>query len=97
MSSGHTHSYIVGCPRVACPFDDEQQAQPYPAAEIGTAMAQLADRLLGIAGRAQRRLQALALYMHTHAHTRTHTHTHTYTSTHAHMRARGCTYTCTRH
>jgi hypothetical protein len=31
VSCGNSHYYIVGCPRVACPFDEAEQSSEYPA------------------------------------------------------------------
>ena len=30
VSYGDSHNYVVGCPRVACPFDTEIKDVPYP-------------------------------------------------------------------
>lgn len=42
--------YIVACPRAACPFDAEEQAQEYPPGHTQR-MVLLADELQGIAAR----------------------------------------------
>jgi len=43
VATGSVHSYIVGCPRVAAPYDKITQGTAYPAARYYMCMAKMCD------------------------------------------------------
>jgi len=48
---GAQHSYIVACPRVACPFNEAEQAAEYPHEEYCFTMLRLGAELMSITRR----------------------------------------------
>ena len=56
----------------------------------------IVDKAMGVAPKAEKKIQARYIPPHTHAHTHAHTHTHTHTLTRTHTHKRTHTHTCMR-
>jgi hypothetical protein len=55
ISCGDKHRYIVGCPRVAFPFDTDMQSVEYPTAHC-SAMVRLGARLIELTAQTRNEL-----------------------------------------